>query len=167
MLRGTKKPKFLIHDNDGIFGHLGKPVTVRFNGKTVSYRSSLDLWLVLICPPEPNPVFVFDFYWILRKGVWNMAKKTNVEEGSYPAQTFLGWLVKKPAISMPVLSAQSLLRSVYMPFRMYQRSPSSSRIISLSSALECQTSSSRLSLTVANWPVSSLYLGGGSLKSVV
>ena len=39
-------PKFMIHDNDGIFGQLGKPVTVRFNGKSVSCRSSLDYWLV-------------------------------------------------------------------------------------------------------------------------
>ena len=39
-------PKFLLHDNDGIFGQLGKPVSVRFNGKSVSCRSSLDYWLV-------------------------------------------------------------------------------------------------------------------------
>ena len=39
-------PKFLIHDNDGIFGQLGKPVSVRLNGKSVSCRSSLDYWLV-------------------------------------------------------------------------------------------------------------------------
>ncbi len=39
-------PKFLIHDNDGIFGQLGKPVTARFKGKSVSCRSSLDYWLV-------------------------------------------------------------------------------------------------------------------------
>ncbi len=41
-----KCPKFLIHDNDGIFGQLGKTITVRFNGKSVSCRSSLDYWLV-------------------------------------------------------------------------------------------------------------------------
>ncbi|MDP8256310.1 MAG: integrase core domain-containing protein [Candidatus Alcyoniella australis] len=41
-----ESPKFLIHDNDGIFGQLGKPVRVRFNGKTASCRSSLDYWLV-------------------------------------------------------------------------------------------------------------------------
>jgi len=39
------EPKFLIHDNDGIFGQLGKPVAVDVNGKKVSCRSSLDLWL--------------------------------------------------------------------------------------------------------------------------
>ncbi len=40
-----KSPKFLIHDNDGIFGQFGKPVSVQFNGKSVSCRSSLDAWL--------------------------------------------------------------------------------------------------------------------------
>ena len=39
------EPKFLIHATDGIFGQLGKPVAVDFNGKKVSCRSSLDLWL--------------------------------------------------------------------------------------------------------------------------
>ena len=39
------EPKFLILDNDGIFGQLGKPVAVDFNGKKVSCRSSLDVWL--------------------------------------------------------------------------------------------------------------------------
>ena len=39
------EPKFLIHDNDGIFGQLGNPVAVDFNGKKVSCRSSLDVWL--------------------------------------------------------------------------------------------------------------------------
>jgi len=40
-----EQPKFLIHDNDGIFGQLGKPVTVDVSGKKVSCRSSLDVWL--------------------------------------------------------------------------------------------------------------------------
>jgi hypothetical protein len=40
-----EQPKFLLHDNDGIFGQLGKPVTVDVNGKKVSCRSSLDVWL--------------------------------------------------------------------------------------------------------------------------
>ena len=39
------EPKFVIYDNDGIFGQLGKPVTVDFNGKKVSCRSTLDVWL--------------------------------------------------------------------------------------------------------------------------
>jgi len=34
-----------IHDNDGIFGQLGKPVTIDVDGKKVSCRSSLDVWL--------------------------------------------------------------------------------------------------------------------------
>ena len=40
-----EEPKFVVHDNDGIFGQLGKPVMVDVNGKKVSCRSSLDLWL--------------------------------------------------------------------------------------------------------------------------
>ena len=38
-------PKFLLHDNDGIFGQLGKPVTREVVGKKVSCRSSFDVWL--------------------------------------------------------------------------------------------------------------------------
>lgn len=40
-----QQPKFLIHDNDGICGQLGKRVTAQVNGKKVSCRSTLDLWL--------------------------------------------------------------------------------------------------------------------------
>jgi putative transposase len=40
-----EQPKFLIHDNDGIFGQLGKPVTREVNYKKVSCRSALDVWL--------------------------------------------------------------------------------------------------------------------------
>ena len=43
-----EQPKFLCHDNDGIFGQLGKPTTVEVDGKKVSCRSSLDLWLVQV-----------------------------------------------------------------------------------------------------------------------
>jgi putative transposase len=39
------EPKFLVHDNDGIFGQLGKPVTVEVGGKKVSCRSAFDVWL--------------------------------------------------------------------------------------------------------------------------
>ncbi len=39
------EPKFLIHDNDGIFGQLGKPVTREVNAKKVSCRSAFDAWL--------------------------------------------------------------------------------------------------------------------------
>jgi len=38
-------PKFLLHDNDGIFGQLGKPVTREVNEKKVSCRSAFDVWL--------------------------------------------------------------------------------------------------------------------------
>jgi transposase InsO family protein len=38
-------PKFLLHDNDGMFGQLGKPVTKEVNGKKVSCRSAFDAWL--------------------------------------------------------------------------------------------------------------------------
>jgi len=40
-----EQPKFIIHDNDGIYGQLGKRVTAQVNGKMVSCRSTLDLWL--------------------------------------------------------------------------------------------------------------------------
>ena len=39
------QPRFLIHDNDAKFGQLGKPVTVKLKGKSISCRSSLDVWL--------------------------------------------------------------------------------------------------------------------------
>ncbi len=40
-----KQPKFLLHDNDGMFGQLGKPASVEVSGKRVSCRSGLDVWL--------------------------------------------------------------------------------------------------------------------------
>jgi len=40
-----EQPKFLIHDNDGIFGQLGKPVTVDVNARPHSCRSTFDVWL--------------------------------------------------------------------------------------------------------------------------
>ena len=40
-----EQPKFLLHDNDGIFGQLGKPATVEVGGKKVSCRSTFDVWL--------------------------------------------------------------------------------------------------------------------------
>jgi len=39
------QPKFLLHDNDGIFGQLGKPAIAEVNDKKVSCRCSFDLWL--------------------------------------------------------------------------------------------------------------------------
>jgi len=38
-------PKFLVHDNDGMYGQLGKPVTVEVNGRKVACRSGFDVWL--------------------------------------------------------------------------------------------------------------------------
>ena len=38
-------PRFLVHDNDGIFGQFGRRVTVEENGRKRSYRCHLDRWL--------------------------------------------------------------------------------------------------------------------------
>ncbi len=38
-------PRFLVHDNDGIFGQYGRSVTVEENGRRRSYRCHLDRWL--------------------------------------------------------------------------------------------------------------------------
>jgi len=38
-------PRFLVHDNDGIFGQYGKKVTVENSGRKRSYRCHLDRWL--------------------------------------------------------------------------------------------------------------------------
>ncbi len=40
-----EQPKFLIHDNDGKFGQLGRPLRVECAGKKVSCRSAYDAWL--------------------------------------------------------------------------------------------------------------------------
>ena len=40
-----KHPKFLLHDNDGMFGQLSKPVSAEVSGKKVSCRSALGVWL--------------------------------------------------------------------------------------------------------------------------
>ena len=39
------EPKFIMHDNDGIYGQLGQPVTREVNGNSVSCRSAFDAWL--------------------------------------------------------------------------------------------------------------------------
>ena len=41
----SQPPRFLVHDNDGIFGQFGPPVQVERDGKTRSYRCQLDRWL--------------------------------------------------------------------------------------------------------------------------
>jgi transposase InsO family protein len=38
-------PRFLIHDNDGVFGQYGKPLTVEDDSRKRSYRCHLDRWL--------------------------------------------------------------------------------------------------------------------------
>jgi hypothetical protein len=38
-------PRFLIHDNDAIFGQLGRRVTIQEAGRRRSYRCHLDRWL--------------------------------------------------------------------------------------------------------------------------
>ena len=40
-----EQPKFLLHDKDGKFGHLGHPQGVDRAGKTISRRSTFDAWL--------------------------------------------------------------------------------------------------------------------------
>ena len=52
-------PIFLIHDNNGIFGQLGKPVSVRLKGKLVSCRSSLDYWLANTMKIQGIPIPFF------------------------------------------------------------------------------------------------------------
>ena len=38
-------PKFLVHDNDGKYGQLGRPIQVEKAGRTVSCRCTFDVWL--------------------------------------------------------------------------------------------------------------------------
>jgi transposase InsO family protein len=40
-----EQPKFLMHDNDGKFGQLGRPLRVERAGKMISCRSAFDAWL--------------------------------------------------------------------------------------------------------------------------
>ena len=39
------QPKFLIHDNDGKFGQLGRPIQIEKSGRRASCRCTLDVWL--------------------------------------------------------------------------------------------------------------------------
>jgi putative transposase len=41
----NEQPKFLLHDNDGKFGQLGRPLQVENEGKKASCRSAFDVWL--------------------------------------------------------------------------------------------------------------------------
>ena len=49
-------PRFLVHDNDGIFGQFKRKVTVEKNGKKRSYRCALDLWLREVIGIEGLPI---------------------------------------------------------------------------------------------------------------
>jgi hypothetical protein len=40
-----QSPRFLVHDNDGIFGQYGRRVTLEAYGRRRSYRCHLDRWL--------------------------------------------------------------------------------------------------------------------------
>jgi len=40
-----QSPRFLVHDNDGIFGQYGRRVTLEAHGRRRSYRCHLDRWL--------------------------------------------------------------------------------------------------------------------------
>ena len=49
-------PRFLVHDNDGIFGQCGRSVVVEKNGRTRSYRCHLDRWLDEVMKIEGLPI---------------------------------------------------------------------------------------------------------------
>lgn len=50
-------PRFLIHDNDGIFGQFSqRPTTTRGNGRKRTYRCHLDLWLDSVMGIEGIPI---------------------------------------------------------------------------------------------------------------
>jgi putative transposase len=40
-----EQPKFLLHDNDGKFGQLGRPAQVENEGESLSCRSAFDVWI--------------------------------------------------------------------------------------------------------------------------
>ncbi len=49
-------PRFLIHDNDGIFGQFGRRTTVEGNDRKRSYRCHLDRWLGEVIGIEGLPI---------------------------------------------------------------------------------------------------------------
>jgi putative transposase len=49
-------PRFLIHDNDGIFGQYGRSVHVEKGGRRRSYRCHLDRWLGEVIGIEGIPI---------------------------------------------------------------------------------------------------------------
>jgi len=40
-----EQPKFLLHDNDGKFGQLGRSAQIENEGKSISCRSAFDVWI--------------------------------------------------------------------------------------------------------------------------
>ncbi len=51
-----RTPRFLVHDNDGIFGQCGKSVAVEENGRKRSYRCHLDYWLDRVMRIDGLPI---------------------------------------------------------------------------------------------------------------
>jgi putative transposase len=49
-------PRFLVHDNDGIFGQYRPRVTVETDGRRRSYRCHLDRWLKEVMGIEGIPI---------------------------------------------------------------------------------------------------------------
>jgi transposase InsO family protein len=51
-----RTPRFLVHDNDGIFGQYGRPVIVEQDDGRRSYRCHLDRWLDEVVGSEGIPI---------------------------------------------------------------------------------------------------------------
>jgi hypothetical protein len=51
-----RTPRFLVHDNDGIFGQYGRKVTVERRGRKRSHRCHLDRWLDEVLNVEGLPI---------------------------------------------------------------------------------------------------------------
>ncbi len=51
-----RTPRFLVHDNDGIFGQFGRPVVVEAKGRRRSYRCHMDRWLNEVMDIEGIPI---------------------------------------------------------------------------------------------------------------
>ncbi len=49
-------PRFLVHDNDGIFGQYGKPLKIEKDARERSYRCHLDRWLNEVMGIEGIPI---------------------------------------------------------------------------------------------------------------
>ena len=52
----SEAPRFLVHDNDGIFGQYPKRLTIEKDGKRRSYRCHLDRWLHEVMDIEGIPI---------------------------------------------------------------------------------------------------------------